>query len=276
MDDFFNGSVKRFGKGLSVSQDLPDNKFLTQIMNRGSCRKFNDQPVSDEPLNALCAVALASPSKSDLQQRDIILIEEQELRDTIRPLLGASGWAAEAPAFLVFCGNNRRQRQLHALHGIPFSNDHFDPLFNAIGDAAIALATFVTAAESQGLGTCPISQIRNSPDQVNDLLNLPDYVFPFAALAVGWPVGDDNEISPRLSLRATVHCSRFDDSSTQPGIEEYDERRREMMPYKKQRHTDLFGKSGTYCWSEEKARHYSQSERADFGSYLKKKGFKLL
>jgi nitroreductase len=273
---FSKNAMFRYGE--AVEFETGDSKVgretIDRMMSRGSCRHFGPAAVTNELLETLCAVALASPTKSDLQQRDIILIENEELRDSIKPLLGGSGWAAEAPAFLIFCGNNRRQRLLHEIHELPFANDHFDPLFNAIGDAAIALATFVTAAEALGLGTCPVSQIRNHPNEISELLKLPDLVFPFAALAVGWPSGK-TEASPRLPLKATVHRDYFEDSQVEADVRAYDERRELAQPYKQQRLTDLYGEADTYGWSMEKARHYSQSERSGFAQFLRSKGFKF-
>ncbi len=48
-----------------------------------------------------------------------------------------------------------------------------------------------------------------------------------------------------------------------------------MQPCKTQRYTDKFGQSGDYGWSEDKARQYSVPERADFGAFVRRKGFKL-
>ena len=275
MIDFKSKAKQRFGDFPFGELDDNTSLALAKWVARGSCRKFQDKAIDEALISALCAVALSSPSKSDLQQRDIIIVDDQSLRESLGALLGGSDWAAQAPVFLVFCGNNSRQRQLHDRHAITFANDHLDPLFNAIGDAAIALSTFVAAAETIGLGTCPISQIRNHPEAVNELLSLPDFVFPFAGLVVGWPADGRVEISPRLSLQTTVHHNRFDDTGLEKQISEYDARRRLQQPYEKQRHVELFGESDSYCWSEEKARHYSQSERAGFGAYLRRKGFRL-
>ena len=48
-----------------------------------------------------------------------------------------------------------------------------------------------------------------------------------------------------------------------------------MQPYKTQRYADKFGQSADYGWSEDKARQYSVPERADFGAFVRRKGFKL-
>ena len=51
---------------------------------------------------------------------------------TIADLLPDNPWVREAPVFLVFCGNNRRIRQISELRDRPFANDHLDAFFNAV------------------------------------------------------------------------------------------------------------------------------------------------
>lgn len=247
---------------------------LARLAARGSCRAFKPDPVSDELIDLLCAVALAAPSKSDLQQRDLIRVVDPELRDRLNTLAGGQDWVAAAPAMLVFCGNNNRQRRLHEWRGRAFANDHLDAFFNAAVDAAIALAAFVTAAEAVGLGCCPLSAIRNQPEEVSALLALPDHVFPVAGLVLGWPAGPA-EISPRLPLAVTVHRDRYAPGPLRALIETYDRARAEVQPYEKQRYTTDFGRSKPYTWSEDKTRQYAKPERTGFGGFIRRKGFSL-
>lgn len=243
---------------------------LKAMAMRGSCRAFEPTPVPPDLLPKLCAIALASPTKSDLQQRDIILLTSSEARRELADLVGGQAWVADAPMLAVFCGNNRRQRLLHDWHDVPFANDHLDALINATADAAIALGAFVAAAEALGLGTCPISAVRNEAQAVSDLLGLPDHVFPFAGLAFGYPL-ETPPISPRLPLDATMHVNRYSENHLKGTVGEYDQRRR----YKTQRLPEIFGTSDTYGWSEDKVRQFSQPERADFGAFIRAKGFNL-
>ena len=153
----------------------------------------------------IAAVALSAPAKSDLQQRDVVIVEDPDLRRKVTGLVtGENPWLEKAPAFLVFCGNNRRQRQLHEWRGRPFANDHLDAFFNAAVDAGIVLQAFITAAATAGLGCCPVSAIRNHAQTVSDLLKLPDHVFPVAGLGVGWPAAKGH-VTARLPLAATLH-----------------------------------------------------------------------
>ncbi|NIA69301.1 NADPH-dependent oxidoreductase [Pelagibius litoralis] len=262
----------RFCDGSAVDSDLAGAAAepLTALAARGSVRHFRSAPVAPALLRLLSALALSSPTKSDLQQRDIVLITEPALRQRINALIGDQPWTGEAPALLVFCGNNRRQRQVHALRGRPFVNDHLDAFFNAAVDGGIALSAFVMAAEALGLGCCPISAIRNEAQAVSDLLDLPEHVFPVAGLAVGWPAAAP-EISPRLPLSVTLHENRFSEEGIEKAIADYDPLRR----YATQRFVEDYGEDTAYGWSEDKARQYSKPERAGFGAFLRRKGFRL-
>jgi nitroreductase/FMN reductase [NAD(P)H] len=257
----------------SVDPKLEASEFLRGLASRGVCRRFRDEPVPAALIDTLAALALASPSKSDLQQRDILVIEDKAIRHRINTLLADQDWISKAPHFLVFLGNNRRQRQVHDWTGIPFANDHLDPFFNAAVDAGIALSAFVLAAEAVGLGCCPVSVIRNHAQEVSELLGLPDHVFPVAGLGLGWPQGE-TYISLRLPLGATVHRDRYVES-TREIVSGYDRRRNGVFPYRQQRNVARFGTSNSYGWSEDKARQYGESERADFGRFVNARGFNL-
>jgi nitroreductase/FMN reductase [NAD(P)H] len=243
---------------------------LARLAARGSVRRFTAEPVDPALLRLVAALALASPTKSDLQQRDIVVVSDPDLRRALDELLAGQPWTAGAPALLVFCGNNRRQRWLHRARGRPFANDHLDAFFNAAVDAGIALAAAVTAAEALGLGCCPISALRNDAAAVSELLGLPDHVFPVAGLALGWPA-EPPAVTPRLPLSVTLHENRYSEEGLAEAVAAYDRRRR----YAKQRYVEDFGEDPDYGWSEDKARQYAKPERETFGAFVRRKGFCL-
>jgi nitroreductase/FMN reductase [NAD(P)H] len=270
---------RRFGSDdahLVIPADAPP--FHRQLAERGVVRRFKPEPVPFELLHGLCALALCAPTKSDLQQRDIVIIDDPQLkRQILAPLAegpGGQDWLGDVPALLIFCGNNRRQRLWHQWRGKPFANDHLDAFFNASVDAGIALTAFVLAAEAQGLGACPISVIRNRAAAVSELLGLPQHVFPVAGLGVGWPAVTPKQ-SMRLPLDVTVHRNGYREDGLRGAIEGYDRRREAAQPYREQRSVDAFGKADAYGWSEDKARQYAVPERADFGAYVRARGFSL-
>jgi nitroreductase/FMN reductase [NAD(P)H] len=267
-------SAERFGVETSAATDQPGAESLARMLEHRSHRRYTEQPVAPELLRLLFACAMSAPSKSDLQQADIVHVNDAARRKVIADLVSDNPWVRTAPVFLIFCGDNRRTRQVAEMRGKPFANDHLDAFMNAAVDAGIVLANFINAAEAAGLGCCPISSVRNHAQAVSDLLELPDWVFPLAGLCVGYPA-ETGMITSRLGLDVTVHTDRFDESNIAAKIDAYDRRRFARQQYKKQRDVARFGTAGFYGWSEDKARQYAKPERADFGAFIRGKKFNL-
>lgn len=264
----------RFGERLTAPAGTAGLPELARMASHRSVRRYKSDAVSPELLRLLFACALSAPTKSDLQQADIIHIADPEKRRRIVAHLPDMAWILEAPVFLVFCGNNRRIRHIGEWRGKPFANEHLDHFMNAAVDAGIAMMHFISAAEAAGLGTCPISAIRNAIDTVSRELALPQGVFPIAGLCVGYPASAGH-ISPRLPLEVTVHTDRYNETRLRENVDAYDQRRHANHPYGKQRRTSSFGEAPFYGWSEDKARQYAEPERADFGDYIRRQGFSL-
>jgi len=266
--------AERFGAAPGADPTLPGLDELTRMAEHRSHRKFSSQGVAPGLLRLLLACAFSAPSKSDLQQADVIHVADRAKVKAIADRIPDMPWIADTPVFLVFCGNNRRLRQVSEWRGKPFANDHLDHFMNAAVDAALVMTSFVRAAEAVGLGACPISQVRNHPRELSRLLALPDWVFPVAGLCVGYPA-EPGRISPRLPLEITVHVDRHDETGIREGIDAYDRRRHALQPYRKQRYADRYANVDFYGWSEDKARQYSVPERDDFGTYIRERGFSL-
>ncbi|AHF93245.1 nitroreductase [Opitutaceae bacterium TAV5] len=264
----------RFGTTLPVAPDQPGAAVLAGFLEHNTHRRYTGAPVSDELLQLLYAAALSSPSKSDLQQAGILRVADPAKRAVIADLLPSMPWVREAPVFLVFIGDNRRLRKVSGLRGHAFANDHLDAFFNAAVDAGIVLGAFIHAANAAGLGTCPISAIRNHARTVSDLLGLPEHVFPVAGLTLGYPFFG-GRIVPRLPLELNVHDDRYDDAGLAGKIDAWDRHRAARLPYPEQQDTGRFGIAAFYGWSEDKARQYATPARADFGAYVREQGFDL-
>ena len=265
---------KRFGERIPVDPQLQGASEIVRMLEHCTHRKWTDRAVTPELLRLLCAAALSAPSKSDLQQTDIVHVVDRAKRQAIVATIDDMDWIMDAPVILVFCGHNRRLRLMSQWHGTPFPNDHLDQFFNAACDAALVMGTFIQAAEAVGLGCCPISHVRNHADKVSEILELPQWVFPFAGLCVGYPARG-NRVTPRLPLAVTLHTDRYDETGLKEKIEGYDARRNELQPYARQRDPQRFGKAERYGWSTDKARQYAVEERANFGVYVRAQGFRL-
>ena len=90
-------------------------------------------------------------------------------------------------------------------------------------DATIAAQNMVVAAESLGMGTVFLGSLHNDAQQIIDLLGLPEYTFPAAGLAVGWP-NQAPQLKPRLP-KEVMHMENQYQTLKNPlkDIEAYDE-----------------------------------------------------
>jgi nitroreductase/FMN reductase [NAD(P)H] len=269
---------ERFGEPIAIPSDISDVEALAPFALHAVCRHYGERELDRDLIKLLCACALSAPSKSDLQQRDIVDVTDLDLRRRIAALMPHMPWVGAAPGFLVFCANGSRLPAISKLRAKPFPNDHLDLFFNAVGDAAIALSSCVHAAESVGLGCCPISEIRNHAVEISDWLGLPERVIPFAGLCIGWPSdagGITLRITPRLPLSLTLHENRYEERGFDATVEAYDARREAINPCGSQRGADRWGVSADYGWSEDKARQYSEPLRTEFGRFVRARGFNL-
>lgn len=263
----------RYGLALDGTEVPP---AVAALIDRRVGRRYRDEDVHDTLLNALLAAAQSAPSKSDLQQYSVIVMRDRARIKRIADWIGTMDWIAEAPVFLVWCGDMRRGQRLCDMHGMKHANNNLDTFLNAAVDCTLAMGQFITAADAVGLSTCPISYVRSHIERVTPLLALPDGVYPVAGLNVGWPVFR-RPVAMRLPPTVVVHRERYDESALEPEVRAYDERRaaREPIAPGSLKNNDVYPPREGVGWSENVARQLSVPERFGFAAYLKTRGFEL-
>jgi FMN reductase [NAD(P)H] len=260
----------RFGYDLDLGGEVEDKAWIRQVLLRRTQRRYSDRPVPESLLRLILAAAFSASSKSDFQQASVIRVEDRGQRDRLAALILDMPWIGSAPVFLVFLGDARR---LERIGRHPVASGTMEGFFNATIDAALALQTCTLAAETLGLGTCPISVLRNHAAAVGEILALPDKVFPVAGLCLGYPA-QPGFISMRLPPEATVHRDRYDDSKVAEAVEAYDRRRDARHSIKdRQKSPEVFGTAEFYGWSEDKARQAMTPEGVGFAAWLRAHGF---
>ena len=267
---------KRFGLNTDAGRDMQGFDELTNILNHRSHRRYKDKPIPDKLLEVLLAAAFSAPAKSDLQQSSVVVIRDKEKQEAIADMIPSMPWLRTCPLLMIFLGDSRRIRRICEMRNKTFANDHLDAFLNAALDAGLVLMNFIRAAEAVGLGCCPISVIRNHIEEVAQLLELPDFVFPVAGMTAGYP-SDDGYLSLRLPPTVNVHTNTYNDAQLEQEIDSYDKRRDSIfsIPPDKQRKVEEYGVANFYGWSEDKARQVSSRERDQLATYLIKKGFNL-
>ena len=250
--------------------------LLKSILSRASVRKFSKKLITKEILTILLASAQSAPSKSNLQQYSILVIQDTSIKTEISNLIGNTKWALTAPVFLLFLADIRRNIKISSDRGYKHKNNNVDTFMNGVIDAALSMQSMVIASEAMGLGVCPISMIRNIIEEVKSICNLPKGVFPIAGLAIGWP-DEKAPVSLRLPQDIVTHVNIYKEDNLSQKINEYDERVFKIAPIseEKQRHVDLYGIAEKGTWSENISRQLSVPERENFKKWLKDHGINL-
>ena len=266
----------RYGKDAGIDGAADDTGVLTHLLSRRSIRAYKNEPVPDSLLEVLIACAQSAPTKSNLQQYSILVVQDPAVRKALAPWCPRTSILETVPALLVFCADIRRNQRIGGFRGKPNVNNNMDSFLNATVDASLAMGFFVAAAEAAGLGCAPLSSLRDYMYGVADVLGLPDGVFPVAGVMCGWPEAE-GYVNQRLPQSVVVHRDRYDDSNLESEIESYDQTRHAAFPIPDERQSkqDLFGIAPFYGWSEHISRQLAIPERADFRAFLKSHGFDL-
>ena len=243
------------------------NQVIRLLRSHRSIRKFTTQQIGQEIVDELVRAGQAASTSSFIQACTVMQVNERGHRELLAEYAGNQAYVADAPVFLVFCADMQRHRLACRMQATEMLSGYTEQFITASVDCALFAQNVLTAAESLGLGGVLIGGIRNQIQQVADLLDLPDLVFPVFGLCLGYP--DQNpEIKPRLPLSVVLKQDRYDDSADSELISAYD---REVQPYYRSRS----GGTKETTWSQQIAGLLSKESRPHMRDFLQKKGFLL-
>src|SRR5246127_2981366 len=89
--------AERFGEEIAVDAGLSGLDEIARIAGHRVHRRYDGRPIDPALLRLLCACALSAPSKSDLQQRDIAVVDDPALRGEIVATIPDMPWIEAAP-----------------------------------------------------------------------------------------------------------------------------------------------------------------------------------
>lgn len=252
-----------------------DNPTLDLIHRHASVRHYKPDPVPVALIESLVAAGQHASSSSNMQSYSVIAVTDQDKRARLADLCGNQRQVREAPFFLAWCADLARLERVCKLRGTDQVTDFVENFLVSAVDAVIAAQNAALAAESLGLGICYIGYIRNSPEQVIALLQLPALTFPITGMTIGWPAGTPR-LRPRLPLRSVLHWEKYNPDQDE-SLGEYDREMLETGIYTGRqvpfpgRDTEMEG----YSWMEHTARRLATPERTSLRAALENQGFQL-
>ena len=172
--------------------------FMSLIQERRSIRRFSEQPVESEKIDALVEAALRAPSSRGFNPWEFIVVTDKAL---LEQLSGAKPHGASflkhAPLGIVVCGDTR-------------ASDVW------VEDTAIASIFLHLAAASLDLGSCWIQirkrmhdQRRTAHDYIAGLLDIPPHLALESIIAIGYPVQKKSPHARDTLQYEKVHRNRY-------------------------------------------------------------------
>ena len=198
------------------------NPTIELLKSHRSIRKFKDQQIPRELFEELIRAGQCAATSNHVQAYTIIHVVNPEKRKKLAELAGGQAYIETCSDFLVFCADMKRATESAEKAGAEVVRGMTEQLLVASVDAALIAQNVVVAAESEGLGICYIGGIRNNPQEVSELLNLPEHVYPVFGLCLGYP-DQDPEVKPRLPLAAILKQDAYDDSDDEALVGSFDD-----------------------------------------------------
>ena len=169
------------------------NETIRELFDRKSVRVFEDRPISPEDKALILEAACMAPTAGNRQLYTIIDVTDQAIKERLVDTCDHQPFIAKAKMVLIFCADCRKWYEGFKATGCAPRKPGVGDLMIAVSDANIAAQNAVTAAKSLGIGSCYIGDIMENAEQQQELLHLPEYVFPAAMLVFGYPTRQQQE-----------------------------------------------------------------------------------
>ena len=160
------------------------NEVLQNILTRRSIRDFKKEQIKDEELDLILKAGVYAPSGMNKQSWQFTVVQNKEkidlLAKVIREALGRDeGYNFYAPPTLIMLSNEKDN-------------------VNGLADCACALENIFLMANSLGIGSCWINQLRTICDEkeIREVLTsfgIPENHIVWGMASVGYPNGEAKE-----------------------------------------------------------------------------------
>lgn len=242
------------------------NPTIELLQAHRSIRRFTDAAIPAELLEQILLAGQSAATSSFIQATSVIRVTDGSAREELVGLTGGQKYVASAAEFLVLCADLHRNRDQVLAQGEEAEFGWTEQFITATVDVALFAQNMVIAAQSAGLGCCYIGGIRNNPERVSELLELPELVYPVFGLCLGYP--DQNpEKKPRLPLNVLLHENQYQDASK--SAQELADYNRVVKGYYQQRS----GGKLDFDWSEQMLKQSRTQSRPFMRDFLQNRGF---
>lgn len=243
------------------------NEVTELLKKHTSIRQYKKDAIPDEHLHDMIHAGQHAASSNFVQAYSIVRVTDPDKIEALAELSNNPKQIKSAPVVLLFCADLKRLEYGCREQGVELTSEGLENFIVSTVDTALFAQNFVVAAESMGYGICYIGGVRNNPEQISELVSLPDQVYPVFGMTVGVP-DEEHEVKPRLPVEAILHENEYDESKYEKIVKDYDQK---MSDYYQSRSSNR----RKVTWSETMAKMMGQPRRKHMREFIEKKNFDL-
>lgn len=223
MGDGQEALAARYG-GLVPEAAVTLNETMQLLLRHRSVRSYDPaRRIPDGLLTALIAAGQSGATSSNMQTASVVVVEDPERLDRLAQI-ATQDFVADASAVLCFVTDLSRPARVGELTGVDlFALRKLSTFVTSANDCAIFAQGVVVGAESAGLGTCYIGNLRNDTRAVAELLQLPPQAAVIFGLCLGYEKAPVTGVRPRLPQNIVVHREVYSVRSEPDLLRDYDE-----------------------------------------------------
>ncbi len=167
--------------------------FSELVKTRRSIRKYLDREIPEKEVSALLESAMYAPSAVNKQPWHFIVVSDKEQLSKMAEIHPNGKMVASAALAIVVCGDS------HAAHG-----GIYWPV-----DCAAATQNILLSAHARGIGAVwlGIHPRREREEAFRKLFFLPDHIYAFSAISLGYP--DEEKEQPDRYDSSKIHFNRW-------------------------------------------------------------------
>jgi len=162
--------------------------MLDVILDRASVRDFaKNKKVPQRVLEKILLAGIRAPSAGNIQPRTIMILKDESIKQKVYELCEDQAFMKDAPVWIVICVDIHRHLKAAKLTGVEYDFTGILPFTFGVLDAGLSLENMVIAAEAEGLGSVIVGSVIEHPEEMKQILRLPDHCLALSILCVGCP-----------------------------------------------------------------------------------------
>lgn len=198
--------------------------LLEAIKNRKSIRKFTDESIKKEDLEEIIEVARRAPSSVNGQQISLVYTTDKNIIEKIAHLSGGQAQIRDCSCFITLIGDYYRDKVYLESVGKELTDDIQRLREVAMVDAGIMALTINYVAMAKGYGCTIIGGVKDNPEQIAELLNLPENTIVALGITIGVPTKENLEgtLKPRIKKEAFAMEDKYNKEVQVNAVKDYE------------------------------------------------------